>query len=142
MSEGRRQNIFPALRYRDARAAVEWLGRAFGCTERVVYRDDGGMVRHAELQLGADVVMLGQHSDDGWLGGKPPDALASTVSLYVVVSDVDAHHRVAAAAGAEVVREPAEMDYGAREYSARDLEGNLWSFGTYEPPQAGGEATG
>jgi len=25
------------------------------------------------------------------------------------------------------------MDYGSREYSAPDLEGNLWSFGTYDP---------
>jgi hypothetical protein len=25
------------------------------------------------------------------------------------------------------------MDYGSREYGARDLEGNLWSFGTYDP---------
>jgi uncharacterized glyoxalase superfamily protein PhnB len=135
MSESARPNIFPALRYRDATAAAEWLVRAFGFTERSVYRDENGIIRHAELQLGAGIVMFGQHSDDGSMGGKLPDALASPISLYVVVNDLDAHHRRATAAGADIVRDLAEMDYGSREYSARDPEGNLWSFGTYDPYQ-------
>jgi uncharacterized glyoxalase superfamily protein PhnB len=25
------------------------------------------------------------------------------------------------------------MDYGSREFTARDPEGNVWSFGTYDP---------
>jgi uncharacterized glyoxalase superfamily protein PhnB len=50
-----------------------------------------------------------------------------------VVPDPDAHHARARAAGAEIVRALSELDYGSREYSARDLEGNLWSFGTYDP---------
>lgn len=136
MNEKAHPNIFPALRYRDEAAAVDWLVRAFGFSERSVYRENG-VIRHAELQLGSGIVMFGQHSDDGWMGGKPPDAFASPISLYVVVDDVDAHYRQATAAGADVVREPAEMDYGSREYSARDLEGNLWSFGTYDPYHAG-----
>jgi uncharacterized glyoxalase superfamily protein PhnB len=53
--------------------------------------------------------------------------------MYVVVEDIDAHHDRAAAAGAEVVRALQDTDYGSREYSARDLEGNVWSFGTYQP---------
>ena len=77
--------------------------------------------------------MLGQHSPEGWMGGSAPDALASTISIYIVVPDPDAHHERAVAAGAQVVRELDDMDYGSREYSARDLDGNLWSFGTYQP---------
>jgi uncharacterized glyoxalase superfamily protein PhnB len=126
-------NIFPALRYRDADAAIAWLGRAFGFEERAVHRDDAGVVQHAELQLGSGIVMLGQHRDGGWFGGREPDPLASTIGIYAVVGDVDAHHARARAAGAEIVRELTDQDYGAREYSARDLEGNLWSFGTYDP---------
>jgi len=126
-------NIFPALRYRDANAAIEWLKTAFGFVEKSVHRGDDGTVHHAELRLGAGIVMLGQHADEGWMGGKAPDALASTISIYAVVDDPDAHHQGARAAGAEIVRELADMDYGSREYSARDLEGNLWSFGTYDP---------
>lgn len=26
-----------------------------------------------------------------------------------------------------------DTDYGSRDYSARDPEGSLWSFGTYRP---------
>jgi uncharacterized glyoxalase superfamily protein PhnB len=126
-------NIFPALRYRDANAAIEWLERAFGFTEQVVYRDEDGDVNHAQLALGASLVMLGESRPDGWLGGGTPDARASTVSIYVVVADPDAHYERARAAGAEIVRELTDEDYGSREYSARDPEGNLWSFGTYDP---------
>jgi uncharacterized glyoxalase superfamily protein PhnB len=134
----RTPNIFPALRYRDANAAVEWLKQAFGCEEKAVYRDDGGRIMHAELRLGTGIVMLGEASEDGWMGGNAPDARASTVSIYAIVDDPDAHHARASAAGAEIVRELADMDYGSREYSARDLEGNLWSFGTYDPYASGG----
>ncbi len=133
MTSTAHQNVFPALRYRDANAAIEWLQSAFGFEEKVCYRDADGDVNHAELTLGAGIVMLGQSRPDGWLGGHKPDARASTVSIYLVVADPDAHHERARAAGVEIVRELTDEDYGSREYSARDLEGNLWSFGTYDP---------
>lgn len=126
-------NVFPALRYRDADAAIEWLKSAFKFEEKAVFRGEDGAVNHAELVLGAGIVMLGQSSSDGWLGGGVPDALASTISIYIVVADPDAHYKNAREAGAEIVRELADQDYGSREYSARDPEGNLWSFGTYDP---------
>jgi uncharacterized glyoxalase superfamily protein PhnB len=126
-------NIFPALRYRDAAAAVEWLERAFGFEEKAVHRGEDGTVQHAELRLGAGLIMFGQHGEDGWLGSKAPDPLASPLSIYVAVEDPDAHHARAKAAGADIVGELTDQDYGSREYSARDLEGNLWSFGTYDP---------
>ncbi len=133
MSDDAQQSIFPALRYRDANAAIEWLGAAFGVEPAEVHRGDDGSVQHAELRLGTNLVMLGEARDDAWMGGRAPDPLASTISLYVVVADPDALHRRAVAAGAKVVRELEDMDYGSREFSARDLEGNLWSFGTYDP---------
>lgn len=133
MTAAAHPNIFPALRYRDAAAAIDWLEAAFGFQQAAVHRDEDGTVRHAELRLGVGLVMLGEYGDEAWMGGERPDPLASTLSLYVVVDDPDAHHRRAAAAGARIVRELTDEDYGSREYSARDLEGNLWSFGTYDP---------
>ena len=129
----RDQILFPVIRYRDPDAAIAWLGRAFGLTERVVYRDDSGKVMHAELELGRGTMMLGQADPSGWMEGSAPEPLASTVSLYAVIEDPDAHHDRAIAAGATIVRELTDQSYGSREYSARDLEGNLWSFGTYSP---------
>ena len=115
-------NVYPFLRYADADAALEWLGRAFGFKERAVYRSDdaAGTIHHAEIALGPGIVMFGP-GDPGEHG------------IYVAVEDADAHYQQAKAAGAEIVREIEDTDYGSREYTARDLEGNVWSFGTYRP---------
>ena len=133
MSPELRPNLFPALRYADANAAVSFLTRAFGAEEKAVHRGDDGVIHHAELRIGVGIFMLGQYSAEGWLGGEPPNPYASTVSIYAVISDPDAHHARALQAGAQIVRDPVDMPYGSREYTARDLEGNLWSFGTYDP---------
>jgi uncharacterized glyoxalase superfamily protein PhnB len=136
MSDHPRPNIFPAVRYRDADVGVAFLKDAFGATEKAVHRGEDGVIHHAELALGTGVVMVGQHSEHGWLGGEAPRPLSSTVSIYVVVPDPDRHHATAREAGAVVVRELENTDYGSREYSVRDPEGNLWSFGTYDPYDA------
>jgi uncharacterized glyoxalase superfamily protein PhnB len=133
MNDHLRPNIFPAIRYADADAGITFLKEAFGATEKAVHRGEDGIVHHAELALGAGLVMVGQQREDVKLSGEPPRALASTISIYVTVDDPDAHHAVARTAGATVVRELEDMDYGSREYSVRDPEGNLWSFGTYDP---------
>lgn len=133
MPEPLRPNIFPAVRYRDADAAVEFLRSAFGAEAKAVHRADDGRIVHAELYLGAGLIMLGQYTEEGWMGGEPPQPLSSTVSIYVVIPDPDQHHARAASAGANIVRELEDQPYGSREYSARDPEGNLWSFGTYDP---------
>src|SRR5215813_7671652 len=123
-------NIFPAFRYRDADAAIAWLKDVFGFEEKAVYRDGSGVVMHAELRLGAGIIMLGQHQPGRWFGSTEPDAQASPIGIYVVVEDVDALYARVKAAGAELFRELADQDYGSREFSASDLEGNRWSFGT------------
>lgn len=125
--------IFPAVRYRDADAGLSFLKTAFGATEKAVHRAGDGAIAHAELALGNGLVMLGQYAEDGFLGGEPPRPRASTVSIYAVVADPDAHCAQAAKAGATIVRPLEDTPYGSREYSARDPEGNLWSFGTYDP---------
>ena len=127
------QDIFPALRNRDADAALAWLTEAFGTDERDVYRDGDGSIRNAELKLGDGLIMSGSYHEYGFLGGSPPDRRAGTISLYIAVGDPDAVHTRAMRAGAEVVRELTATDYGSREFSVRDLEGNLWSFGTHNP---------
>jgi uncharacterized glyoxalase superfamily protein PhnB len=56
-----------------------------------------------------------------------------TQSAHVIVDDADAHHARAARAGAEIVMELTEPDCGGKMYSCRDIEGHLWTFGTYDP---------
>lgn len=128
-----RQTIFPALRYRDARAAVGWLVDAFGLERVNVYDDDTGVIQHAELRFGDSMIMFGQVRAP--VAGEysaiaPPPGSAA---LYAIADDVDAHCERARAAGADIVLAPRDQDYGSREYTARDLDGNLWTFGTYDP---------
>ena len=123
-------DICPILQYRDAHAAIDWLERAFGFERVHVYDGPDGTVAHAELRHGDGMVMLGSapQADEGGYGDHTGQCWA-----YVAVDDADAHHDRAQAAGAEIVRELQDQDYGSRDYSARDPEGNLWSFGTYRP---------
>ncbi len=133
--------IMPALRYRDAKAAIAWFEKVFGFTRRAVYEGPDGTVYHAELVLGGGMIMLGSARDDeygrnfalpGELGGK------ETRSAYIVVEDVDAVYARAIAAGAPVVRAIRNTDYGSREFMVKDPEGHSWSAGTYDPWKAQG----
>ncbi|MFD3734805.1 VOC family protein [Streptomyces sp. NPDC058632] len=128
---GGRPGIFPTLLYADAKAAIRQLTEAFGFTELSVYEDEGGGVAHAELVQGNGAVMLGSKGT-----GSPFDKAmegSGPVGVHVVVDDVDAHHRRAVEQGAEILTPPTDQDYGSRDYMARDIEGNVWSFGTYAP---------
>ena len=64
---------------------------------------------------------------------RPRDAGGVTMGVYVIVEDADAHFARAKAAGAEIAREPVTQDYGGRDYTCKDPEGNVWTFGTYDP---------
>lgn len=123
--------VCPTLRYKDAKAAVAFLVEAFGFTEVAVHEGADGTVQHAELAYGNGVVMLGSERSGTAFSRVAPELGRS--SIYVVVADTDAHHERAVAAGAEIVLPLTDQDYGSRDYTARDPEGNLWSFGTYAP---------
>ena len=123
------QTIYPALKYGDAHAAIDFLERAFGFERHAVYDGENGAVAHAELKLGDEYVMLGSTAE----GDQRFNQGVGRFSLYVAVDDPDAHHARAKEAGAQIERELTDQDCGSREYTARDPEGNLWSFGTYRP---------
>ncbi len=131
-----RSTVIPALRYRDAPAAIEWLCNVLGFTRHAVYEGAGGVINHAELALGGGMIMLGSIKDDehgrrfktpGELGG------VETRSAYIVVPDADAVYARAQAAGATIVRPLQQMEYGSREFTVSDTEGHSWSVGTYNP---------
>jgi len=122
--------LYPCVAYRDARAAIEWLERAFGFERMMIHPEEGPVV-HAELAFGTGVLMVS--TLDEAFASAPKRRYNAP---YVYVADPDAHHARAVAAGAEVTRPLENTDYGAREYCARDLEGNEWSFGTYRPVPA------
>lgn len=128
--------VIPTLRYADATAAIEWLCEAFGFKEHLVVPGEDGTIAHAQLVFGNGMVMLGSAgaSDFDDLQ-KPPGALGGVVSQspYILVDDADQHYARAVAAGAEIVMEIRDQDYGGRGYTCRDPEGHVWSFGSYDP---------
>jgi uncharacterized glyoxalase superfamily protein PhnB len=128
-------NVIPFLGYEDPRAALDWLARAFGFEASAVHEGENGEIVHAEMRFGDGMIMLGRPGPS--FGMKTAKELgAVNQGIYSIVDDgIDAHFERAVAAGAEVVMELHDTDYGSREYMVRDPEGNLWSFGTYRPEQ-------
>lgn len=128
--------IIPSFRYQNAPAAIEWLCRAFGFQKNMVVPGPDDTIAHAQLSFGSDsMIMLGSpHENEyGKLVSLPSQLQGCTNGIYVIVEDVDGHHDRARAAGAEILMAPADQDYGGRLYTCRDLEGYVWSFGSYDP---------
>lgn len=128
--------ISSGLYYRDAAPMIDWLCRAFGFEVRIRVEGEGGRIEHSELTLGDGVIMVAQER----VGAEqrfgtpllsPLTAGGNTQNLMIYVDDVDAHCTQARSAGARIVAEPAEHDYGDaywvdRSYGATDPEGHLW----------------
>ncbi|MBL1106354.1 VOC family protein [Streptomyces sp. 5-8] len=128
---GARPSVYPTLLYADARTAIRQLTEALGFTELSLYETADGKVMHAELVQGSGAVMVGSKGRGGLFDTALKDA--GPAGVYVVVDDVDAHHQRAVEHGVEILMPPTDQDYGSRDYMARDVEGNIWSFGTYAP---------
>jgi uncharacterized glyoxalase superfamily protein PhnB len=121
--------MFAGMHYRDARAALGWLERTLGFRNTLEVPGAAGTVQHAEMRFGDGTIMLGSGPRDPQLWGD------NVQSVCVHVSDPDAHHARAKAAGAHIIQAPNDTPYGARGYYARDLDGFLWGFSTYMPAE-------
>ncbi len=119
--------LYPSLRYRDAKAAHQWLQDAFGFEPVALHEDDSGYVAHAEMRWGSDLIMFGTAREDHYR------ERVGQSWVYATCDDPDALYARAKAAGAKVTMELTDQDYGSRDFAVRDLEGNQWNFGTYEP---------
>jgi uncharacterized glyoxalase superfamily protein PhnB len=121
--------VWPALRYDDAPGALRFLTDVLGFREALVVPDDAGDITHAELRWPeGGAVMLGstKHRE-----GPHAVISAGTASTYVVTDRVDELYQRVRDAGAEIVSELEDTDYGSHTFGLRDPEGNLWTFGTY-----------
>ena len=120
--------FYPTLRYADPDAAMQWLERTLGFERREDHRDEAGNVVHAELSLGPAIVMLSAAA----AGREPFRSLpAGGTLVYCGVDEVETLHDRASEAGADIALELTDTDYGSRDFTVRDPEGNLWAFGTY-----------
>jgi MerR family transcriptional regulator, thiopeptide resistance regulator len=123
------RRVIPLLVYENIEAAHDFLVRAFGFAAGSLERDGEGKVVHGEVTAGDVVIWLHRVSPEHEMAS-PRTMDAQTGGLVVRVDDVDAHYAQARAAGALVDSEPADQEYGQREYGVRDLEGHRWWFAT------------
>lgn len=123
------RDLYPYLRVRDARAAIEFYANAFGAVERFRLSEPNGRVGHAEVVIGPAIVMLSdEYPEHGILAPQPGDR--TTVSIHLHVEDVDAVFERAVTAGASVVRPLADAFYGERGGTLRDPFGHEWLLGS------------
>ncbi|GAA4616434.1 VOC family protein [Saccharopolyspora hordei] len=119
--------LWPVVPYADREAGIRFLVEAFGFEESLVVPGHDGEVVHAELRWPeGGGVMIGTCDP-----ANPFARPKGSANTYAVTAEPDALHERAVAAGAETVSAPHDEDYGSREFSVRDPEGNTWSFGTY-----------
>jgi uncharacterized glyoxalase superfamily protein PhnB len=112
--------VIPVLVYPDVRAAVEWLGAAYGFEERVQI----GESHRSQMRFGDGAVILGDVRGER----RPPRPGEETHSVVVRVDDATAHCERARAHGAKILQEPTDYEYGERQYEAEDLAGHRWTF--------------
>jgi uncharacterized glyoxalase superfamily protein PhnB len=131
--------LIPCLSYRDAPRAIDWLVKVFGFTPQMVVDGPDGTVLHAQLTLGGGMIMLGSIAKEGdyaKLMAQPADIGGrQTQTIYLIVDDVDAVYARALDNGAVMVLDIDDKDYGGRGFTCRDLEGHVWSIGSYDPWQ-------
>ena len=132
-----KSTVIPGLRYRNAKAMIEWLVAAFGFEKQAVYAGPNDVVMHAQLTFGNGMIMIGS-VDNGTAASsllKQPDEIggAETQSPYLVVSDIDALYARAKAAGARMVVDLESKEHGGKAFTCTDREGHVWHVGTYDP---------
>jgi uncharacterized glyoxalase superfamily protein PhnB len=133
-------DLFAEFLYHDAPAGIAFLERGFGFEPVNIYPNDDGSVAHAELRMGRGYVMTSTWAKTKYGYVVPRDiGDVNTGSLYIGMPEVDSVYRRAKVAGAEIVQDLLDTDYGSRGFSARDPEGVLWHFGTYRPTVDGGD---
>lgn len=128
--------IIPSIKYRNSKAALEWLCESFGFEKHLVVEGEDDRIEHAQLNIGDAMIMIGS-ADSGTYGKnfKTPDELdgINTQAPYLIISDVDSHYDKAVANNAEIILPLKAEEYGGKSYTCRDLEGNIWTFGSYDP---------
>lgn len=129
MTENSIREIFPYLRTRNCKAAIEFYGNAFGAVEEFRMEEPSGRIGHAELKFGTKTVMVSDEYPEYGITG-PQDGVSTGSAIHLHVDDVDAMYQQAINAGAKSVMEPADQFYGERSAKVLDPFGHEWFLGS------------
>jgi PhnB protein len=114
--------VTPYLAVPDAQSLVDFMLKVFDAKEREIIRTPNGQIRHAEVQIGDSIIMLGPTSSTYG---------TAAATLYVYVDDANARYQKALAAGATSISEPADQFYGDRHAGVKDTNGISWWIATH-----------
>ncbi len=135
--ERKTATIIPALRYKNAPKAIDWLCEAFGFERHLVVPGESNSIAHAQLKLGNSMIMLGSEKNgndyDQYIKGPAHFDGVNTQAPYIVIENIEEHYQTAIDAGAKILLELEDQDYGGKLYTCRDPEGHIWNFGSYDP---------
>ena len=122
--------INPVVHYRDLAAGARFLVEAFGFVQQASHQAEDGSVQYVELTLDGAPLGLGPYTEGSIFDTGP-------AVVYISRDEVDTMHERARAAGAEILMAPTDQEYGSRDFVAKDGEGNVWCFGTFQPGTGG-----
>ncbi len=129
--------VIPNISYKDPEKALRFLKDAFGFSEHSVFRDDENNIQHGELKLGNAMIMISPVNNNSEFRKftRTPNEIGgyNTQTPYIVIEEIDSHYKKAIAGNAKIILDIKDEDYGGRGYSCKDTEGNIWSFGSYDP---------
>ncbi len=135
-AQSKRPALLPLIRYREPERAIDWLKETFGFEARCVATQPDGSFAYAHLAIGDDLIMVtSTRATSSEILSNPPKHAAERASqdCYFVIDNVLAHFTRAKGGGAEIVLDMKAYEAGGYRYACRDLEGHLWTFGSYDP---------
>ena len=118
--------VLPHVTYKHLPEAMDWLGRTFGFVEHYRYGDP---VSGAQVRLANAYIMVRAARGDY---RSPAELGFGNQSLTIFIEDVEPHFEHSKAAGAKIVEELHETEYGELQYGVEDLEGHHWLFSRHE----------
>jgi uncharacterized glyoxalase superfamily protein PhnB len=128
MSTPGRPAFISSIVYKDNRAALKWLQKAFGFEVGEVLTDSKDNIVHAEMTHDDGVIMISSEFA-AWARSPSSVGGSNTQRVHVRLSKgLDEHCEQARLAGAKIEMAPATQFYGDRTYMAVDLEGHHWTF--------------
>jgi uncharacterized glyoxalase superfamily protein PhnB len=135
----RRPAVSAAPCYKDPKAALKWLERAFGFEPYMVMLGPNEELLHAEMHVGDGIVMVAGEWSPIHKSPKSIDGFNTQTVHVQITGSVDDHCERARKAGAAIQMEPTTQFYGDRTYRAVDPEGHVWSFGQTVMPMTSDE---
>lgn len=113
--------------------AIEFYKKAFDAKELMRMPGPGGLIMHAEIQIGNSVVMMCDEMDCGPdMKIQSPASLGGTaMSIHLYVEKCDAAFEKAVKAGCKVQMPLMDMFWGDRFGKVADPYGHEWSIATH-----------